>query len=121
MNPDIVDVLKRIKEGKEQKFDTRNILYERRNKTYGFTKFKMIRAFAMKNNITTMYMKTDEQNQWAKSFREFKSETILSNPNMRKKYILNSATALFKERGIAYKAFESEHFHYLQIKLNRIK
>ena len=108
MNPDIVDVLKRIKEDKEQKFDRRNILYKRRKKTYGFTKFKTIRAFAMKNSITTMYMKTHEQNQWAKSIREFKSETILSNPNMRKKEdILNSPTALFKEWEIAYKAFES--------------
>ena len=70
------------------------------NKIYDFTKFKTIQSFGViKNDIITMDMSSDEQDQFAKSVIELISNTRLINRNMRKEKesINNNDTSQKKE------------------------
>ena len=78
--------LERIgEEGK--KTDRDEMVYKESQKTYGFRKFKTIRAFGkdIRTNFINMYMANDEQNHLPNYIGEFKNNTKPScNSNLRK-------------------------------------
>ena len=98
----------------ERKTGRSKIVYEGSNKTYDFRKFKAIRTFGneIRNNIISMSMANDEQNQLPKHIREFNSKTRPQNYESRKvkEDVLNSAKALLKGREMVFKAFENRIF-----------
>ena len=63
------------------------MLYKGYRNTHDFTKFKIIRAFGdvIRNLIIETNTANDEQEQLAKSFKEFKSNTRRSNLYMKTK------------------------------------
>ena len=85
------------------------------NKTNDFRKFKTICVFGneIKNNIINMYTANNEQNNFAKCIREFKTKTNpQSSFNFKKvkEDVIYSAVVLLKEREMVFKAFESGIF-----------
>ena len=112
MNPEIENERRKLKKKNkksiEERCSTKNI------KIYDFTKFRTICAFdnAIKNDIITMYMTNNEQNQLAKSVREFKSKKRALNPNMKKEKrdMINRAVTFLKGEETMLKAFGSGIF-----------
>ena len=106
LNPEIVDEIEKIGEEKKRKVDRSNIVYEGSNKNYDFRRFKTICVFGneIRNDIISMSMENDKQDQLLRYINEFKSKTRPLNPESKKVKggVLNSARALLKGREMEF-------------------
>ena len=85
LNPEIINEIKRIEE-EDKKVDRDNMVYESSNKTYGFRKFKTIRAFGneIRNNINNLDEESYEHNQHLNYIKELNRNTKPWNPEFKK-------------------------------------
>ena len=124
LNREIINKLKNIGE-QEQNTDRKKLLYKGYKTTCDFRKFNTIQVLgdAIRNDIITMIMEIDEENQLAKKTREFISKTKTSNPNMKreKEHIKENAMASLQEEIWSIIFLKVEYFHdfHMIIKENK--
>ena len=110
LDPELTTELENIIE-QEEKIDRKKMLCRRYKITYCFRKYKMMQIFVyfIRNDLVTMDMANDEQNQLAQKIREFISNTRPKNSNIKKEKenVRNIALTLRQGREMVYKTFES--------------
>ena len=112
LNPEIINVLKRIEEI-EKKVDRNRMVYKGTNKTYDFRNYKTIRAFG--NEIRNMSISLDTANIEQANLLSYISDFMKTKPRDPEKRklrsdVLNSVSSLVQGREMVLTAFKSGIF-----------